>query len=91
MLDKDGLKPLIRRVVRRFSRHGVNELRIMHHVDAIVEREAPDPGDVDFPRGRDVEDALFEMVLAGELTWHDGPGGETDGSVPLIYRLARVA
>lgn len=91
MLDKEGVKPLIRRVARRFSRRGVNELKLMSHVDDIVEREAPDTGDVDFPSGRDVEDALFEMVMAGELTWHDGPGGETDGSVPLIYRLAQVA
>ncbi len=32
-------------------------------------------------------DALFEMVQAGELTWHDPPGGDVGGTKALIYRL----
>ena len=88
MLDKEGVKPLIRRIIKRFSRHGIDEVKIMDNIYAIVEREAPDPDCIDFPIGEDMEDALFEMVQAGELTWHEPTRGVYNGSTPLVYRLA---
>lgn len=76
-------------VILAFLKGGARpEDAIARHVDDLAEKHFGDEG---YSSSQvDTTGTLFALVKAGRLTWRDPPGGDGEGTKPLVYALVNA-